>query len=603
MSDSLVDLGSAAVTMRSEFSRLSREPDGLRPEVFSPDFMDADHLSEEQARDSLEEMVQALDALGYPLSRASFLGEDFAKLSAPARTELKAALRAYYKDAESFEDDFEYVTAPDEWGPPVQATQDEVLTRLLRDDKLIIRYATVARLRAATALDGNLIPKRLPADGESSLLSRVIEFRLRLFGFYRAGKGQAYGKDHWQGLRAAAWMFTGSTSDKPKAVTLLSMAGMLGDIRRFARTFVVTYKSIPICIPQVTRKDSRIKVPTAPVRAPRTQKKLHKLKIDVASWFATIWNSVGTRALQIALWTDGYYLGTIDGEWGPLSHAALTDAASQEGIDFMDFLMTGKQGRKHRLFNGADIITTLLDLSEEDPGESIDDAINQVNVVTSGWEPEDWEEFSRKVEDANGLQHSNPERLRYMGLGAFRRGVAKLRARLMKLGANIFEKIKKGVKSVIKRVRGLFRKLTKLAGPLLFIGRYLFRAIRGTMRTAAQAMRRVVKLVCQIPYLTTHADQGCFIITRPLLDQDHMQFTSPGLTPDLLTRHFQTIQGDQRALDVCVALGIKVIKALTLPHGGIKLALEIAKSVWNFFKGLHQDKKTPLWRLQMYYSY
>ena len=106
----------------------------------------------------------------------------------------------------------------------------------------------------------------------------------------------------------------------------------LGNMERFSKRFAKQFASVRFMIPTpgsdrgfrvAEQRRLREQVPWMVNHADLRSRRVPRGSREAEDQFKQASNHFGVRALQIALWHSGHYLGEVDGLWGSMSQMAM----------------------------------------------------------------------------------------------------------------------------------------------------------------------------------------------------------------------------------------------------------------------------------------
>jgi len=523
------------------------------------------------------------------------------------RKAMKEGLTRFFAEAESFDRLFRTSLPPDE---SVHSGSFRGLAGAeILNDPLRLKPSTLTKIRSLTGLDGTLSLKALPDEGEVSLRSRLLHYRLLLYGVVGSDLDpsqpwQTALEDRFEELNrlvaASETVFAG------KPVALRKWIDVCGNIRKMAGMVNARYAETCLILKQSKDDDWLIadqRAANQNLRASYVWEPLREVSPEVKLWkkknrtlHESRWNRFGIRFLQIALWYDGYYQGEIDGEWGDMSLDAFNEAGKAEGLYYLkrkkkpggfkgpsgfrwttigeiEFVrQKNSLGNRYWIIQLKGFLSELLELDNTLDGErslSVDSMLSEFDTSlkpvydAQGKTEEDrWKDIITRSDSADA-QKANEEglsstrrRRRYGGSGALRRAFRRIKAWFRK----VTEKFKEFLDKLWQAIRG----------PFLTIIRFLKRSVLRSIQTARLAVKRFIHYVTGRPYVTYEpTDPSRVVITRFALDNDTLSLASPTAGEQLLTRHHTIIHEQNRALNATASFAIKVIKTVLAIVSGL----------------------------------
>ncbi len=600
----------------------------LPGDSLDPIYADEACLTEEQAdAKRTEQVVSQLQLLGY-------LGET--ETDRIEQSTIDAAFDAWERDFEA---------ARDTGALRIHFEEDEA-TALARAAPELRR---IRWLKAVATFEGEVTLLRLPAPGERSLLSRIVHLRLRIYGLLRvrdadttepAGTALLKVTDPFdetgaKALRHGGRIFLAVTHADPRSV-----ANLLGHAPAATDAFVAHHEVWPGLYRDPAANGNipvgRFRVRKFADRPPRWTEMDGRWQRDPGSAgsarlpeFAIAATSltpaevkfqeehpitvVGQQLLQLRLWTFGYYLGALDGAWGPVTAQALEGFARDNPEVFApEKLRRDAQGRiipdaylrwsndGRAILNLGRLLTVMvdhLDVAAEETSVSDMNRLAEDSVDAIKTEQE-WRQVEAKYQalrvgerekiaaphlGADGFSSgktSNAQRKRYFG---WRRYFAAAGAFLRRVG---------GV--LVRAVQSVLEALLAGFGQAFEILRYLWRKVRVAMRVARLAGRRLRAWLAGDPVGTRSGTNLC--ATWISLDFDTLQFVSAGCAAEVAKSHQERLRWMSASLAFMCHLGARVVKAcVQLAISALLVAYEIFKAVRALladeqFSGLFSDE-------------
>lgn len=314
-------------------------------------------------------------------------------------------------------------------------------------------------------------------------------------------------------------------------------------------------------------------------RRERLQRKLERRLRNARLHQETGGNQLGIRLIQLGLWRSGFYVGAIDGAFGPVSHGALRDLLGQEWE--ADRPVVNQRQLGLALQSGDDnegrvwvadlrAVGNILEAYAPPSGAEADWEENAVweSISERSVDP-DWEEEMLKRRDAvkelYPEQQVNPLRRIYYGL----RGLLR----------SAFRAIKKILRWVIDRVGAV-------AGAIFSFLKATVKRIQEGIGLFFEGFRYFTHYLLGRPFVTTGAkrEDGTATIsaTRLALDFDTTNLVSADVTDEDIANHRATLRSLREGLDFflsTVGLVFNLIGSLTTPLGWVRLGVLIARVV------------------------
>ena len=478
--------------------------------------------------DRRRQVAQHLVDLGY-LGSAEAAGED--RL-------LAAALERFYLEASGFFNQFERHAEDATLAPPPRLEPDVVLRAALVDP-LRVSFSRLRLLQELTGFDGVLRLRGQPREGEGSLRTRVLRFRLATFNFLDRGDTvDRAGYD--AAARAALERFARLLAlplDEPAGA--LRAMDLLGDAAGLVARFTTVFEGRELVaeVERSGRLEQRGHF-RRPRRRPRRRSAIGRrrdLEEDPLNLF-------GLELLQVLLWMDGYYEGTIDLDWGPRSVEALKMAVAQEALDPARLL---RQEQGFWLMDARYAMPRLLELVGED-----EDVYAQQDTILDGIErameasPEldSWMALESRARERDAVVREKSTRRQYFGIGALVRALRKVAA---------------WVKHAFDR---FLERLRHLVGPVLQFIRFIGKGLRRALGFAALALRRLHLFATGQPFSTWAEPPLGLVMTQPDLGGDTRSFALGQVSPALVAEHHLELRRMNRLLGLVLGTAIEVAK-------------------------------------------
>ncbi|TXF84713.1 hypothetical protein FUA23_21110 [Neolewinella aurantiaca] len=462
----------------------------------------------------------------------------------------------------------------------------------------------VFRLSQFTSFDDEMEPPAGYRVGEQTVYGRSLLFRVRvLFAFGQqdfADKiyfdtsllGYLVALNNGLGDPVREFMPTAATAELPFTLWryLLSWDQLFAAFRKQNRfvandagnrmPYILVYdieEQVGGAAVELSRQEER--------RRDRLQRKLEKRLRNARLHQETGGNQLGLRLLQLGLWRAGFYVGAIDGAFGPVSHAALRDLLAQEwdadrpvvsqrqlGLA----LQSGDENEGRVWVADLRAVGNILEAYAPASGAEADWEENAVweSINTKAVDP-DWEEEILKRRDAVAQlypdQRVNPLRRIYYGL----RGLLR----------SAFRAIGKILKWVIDRVGAV-------AGAIFSFLKATVKRIQEGIGLFFEGFRYFTHYLLGKPFITTGPERedgtATIMATRLVLDFDTTNFVSSGVTDEDITNHRNTLRRLREGLDFFLETVGKIfnlIGSLTTPMGWIRLGVLIAREVRRVLRG------------------
>lgn len=466
----------------------------------------------------------------------------------------------------------------------------------------------LGRLSAQMCFEGQVDLKRLPRDGERSLLSGLVLYRLRTFGLFSSEPGAAF--DHaarealWAGaeaLRREASPALPRDDEGPllELINLLGDAELLGkrlmtqrgnrvflfeltpassgaapgfvneDAERYGKlrrstkkkqyehVFVTSGKHRHSSSVYFHRRDDfgedglrhyRATATTFLREQVKRRKRAHVAVHDPV-------NRLGIQLLQVRLWMIGFYRGEVDGQFGPMSFQAYRQFLKSHGFSDVHKMFIRLKGNYvainlrymlKRLFKKVDAQAAKLNPARAD-------ALAR-GLFTESRSARQWRDLeqarSRLRAEDQELFRRDKKRRRYQGLRGLLGAVGRFFGRIG--GA------------LIKAIKSLRSAVKKLIGAAIAIFRRGLRWIGRALRVVGLAVKRFWHWLTCEPFVTFAPPQPedeelAAVLTSFRRDGDAFCFISTAARPALVLRHHRIIERMNLALKIVADLAVEAI--------------------------------------------
>lgn len=445
-------------------------------------------------------------------------------------------------------------------------------------------------LKACTTLEGEVTLLRWPKTGETSLVSRIVLSRLRLFGMFDLPADSPFPSGLTGQIRnRARWIAEGNHW------TALEILNRLSDIKALSQSvstkigqrYALLRGIEGISLPEQARQ-FKVKRTTKKGggNADKRFKKTNSVTfLNLENPSGRNWNELAVKILQIRLWMLGYYEGEIDSDWGHLSSAAY-----ERFVDQYDFkkkkefkIVKAKNGmlalRIGKVFEtiirDIDEMAESLERSEidaalESESQQEDSAMWKVmeNAYTedrnSKGDRSDRSPLVRRSGDLITLDHSpNLKRRRYHGW----RGIFSAFGRF-------FRKVKN---KAISFAKGLIKALKKGLGYAMNIVRYVVGATRMAARITKLAIMRL-----QAWLLGRPVGSGAFpkiIMTQYQMDFDTVCVIDRNCPPETIDQHSRLLDWMKISFEVMVTIATKVTGIVLALGNWLLMAWRVLKLI------------------------
>lgn len=510
------------------------------------------------------------------------------------------------EDAARSWSDSEIRTAVAQWRLDEEASEvTYVHTNTLFQCREFLAPGEMARLSAQVGFENKIHLPVEPALGEQSLLTRIVRFRLRTFDLSSEPTTAPYSVKSQQALLALCTdlklKVQDASSPQLKMIQLLgNAAGLSKLLMRHWGTWVFVFKhdrdgleqSIATQLKTLAKSNQRFRELYKPtdrqyqrlfISCGKHRKRhfvghhsSHRPRVrfgddgfryygasrllkwipreierspSVAEAETHLINRLGLELLQLRLWMLGYYRGRVDGQWGPLSFAALQqllidEKAKVEKLVFSlenNYVALNLRYLFKRILPKIDQSTAWVKLQDVRALEK--------EMRTQLKKPTQWptiqDAYNKMENDEATLYHGQIRRKRYGGI----RGI------LVALG-RIFKRV---TRSLVKVVRAILRGIKKLLNSALQLFRNIIRNIRKGLRLVGLAVKRFYYWLTKKPYVTGHPSRPLFVFTRFDWDGDAIHFVQKETGAYDIRRHHRYLKRLNLSFAIVSKLAIKAI--------------------------------------------
>jgi hypothetical protein len=472
---------------------------------------------------------------------------------------------------------------------------------------------------------------RIPALGEVSLLSRIIHFRLRVFGVYTQAVDTPFSEVSLDAIKALATVL--KLSQNPD----IQVINILGDVKTLSQIFIKhqgtwvfvfnqrpastellkethihnidtinkdilnlknkkrkwTYEQIFVSTGEhyKDRNGSRVWAGRNGLRYYRKAqvwgrvKQLVNKRLSPSEAETTLVNKFGFELLQLRLWLLGFYNGELDGDFGPLTMLAVKEFLLDSEIKNINQLIKPVEGDYavinmrylfNRLFTEADIHA---DSINEDDAQAL-----SLQIFSEAKQDKQWVQLEQahvKIEkQESGNQSAQKKRRRAFSFKG-----------ILSAAGRFFRNVVGGVINVVKKVWKALKKMSAYAVKLFKRG---IETIKQGVQIVSLAVKRAYYWLLEKPIFSTKANS--LVVTRFSHDGDAFHFIS-NPNKDLIKRHHLVIRRMNLAFSIMASLGFKAL-------GIIKnfSSLNWLRLAWKLFSILSDDFWHELKRAYTHYK-
>jgi hypothetical protein len=488
-------------------------------------------------------------------------------------------------------------------------------------------------LAAQMGFEAEVEIKQLPKNGEVSLLSRIIHYRLRVFGVYTNAVESPFNEQSLSSIKAVANILEHEGS-------LLEVINLLGNVRELSASFmkqqgdwVFAFK-LRSASPEVLKETyiNNIGIVNTEILKLKDKKRQWKYEhIFVATgvhykdsngrgvWagrngfryyrnslvFGTIrrlvenrlsasdaikssTNKLGLELLQLRLWLLGFYKGELDGDWGPLTILAVREFLLSDDIVDINQVVKPVEGG-YAVVNMRYLFNRLLAQTDSDADNvSASDAQElSLSTFSRAQNKAQWEALENahnKVEAQDFSMHlSNPRRRRAFSF----------RGLLCAVG-RFFNRLTGSIAQAVKRVWAGLKKMAALAVKIFKQG---LEMIKQGVQVVSLSVKRAYYWLLEKPIFTL--SKTALVLTRFTRDGDAFHFVS-NADEALIKRHHHTIRKMNLAFAIMATIGFKalaVIKEFATFNWlrlAFKLYLIFSTDIWHELKFAYARYQRPI---------
>lgn len=320
-----------------------------------------------------------------------------------------------------------------------------------------------------------------------------------------------------------------------------------------------------------------------------------------------IYANIACRLLQLKLWQTSFYLGTIDGDWGEMSHQAVLDAYNLEvdlwkkgnkahtREDKEKFKKYSKRTVKRSVFRKEQLkvsgesakVLAVIAIDLEDMHQILQNYVSTAEEESAAGENEMSiiEELRKKPNidderlDKAILTEKSLERC-YTTAGASpKRRVSYVSMK----NKSFFRGLLRGIGKLVKWVIGAFKKVV---GLIFSFAKSIIDRIRKGFQLFAKGFRYLSHLLLGRPITAPRKaddEHSPRIYTRFQLDFDAINFIPRGASSEAIENHINTLDMMRKSMFFFIDVVIFVIKAiskLSQPGGWVSLGIMIFR--WLF---------------------
>lgn len=423
-------------------------------------------------------------------------------------------------------------------------------------------------LRILMDLDEGIPIKYMPEFGEMSLTTRVIHYRLNIYGLFQYSAKNAFGFSSSLGLQTLR-QYLGLNSNLEAINLLANKEGVLKRILSIygnQRCMMFLY---------LDKADfSRLDFKPDKLRSARDFFQLLGQEYDFnANYLVGFkrdilaekksdvkWEYVRGRSsddltrfiiqvLQVHQWMDGFYEGKTDGEIGVMSLNSIAsllkfyNAEEDENVKLKSILYYIGDG--YFVFNGLHLIKHYV--IEDVPKNSEEDVIHSLTVQSGRLNEADQIKFEANLNSVlNSAKIELHDRKQKVRQGILKRAYFGIRAFFKKL----FRIGKRLVKMILRHIKKIFSQLTDFFKRVLEYGKQALRSF----------IQGIKYIIGRLPIIT--ASDSKVSISNSEFMGDTLSILYEGLSESELEKHQKKVLETQRSAQYSVAIVGEVLKLL-----------------------------------------
>jgi len=430
-----------------------------------------------------------------------------------------------------------------------------------------------------TSYEGELQLYRLPKPGEPpSLLSRILQFRMKTFNRYEETVGEPFSQDSMGTLQRLKVEF-----GFPEIGSNVAFLNHLGNASKLSLRFCDRYANSVFVYLDPSVKDTNRCAGAYHIQWAKRSKRVMGITGGKKKQ-ATVWerrpilsyrkgldsgqplaninntevNTLGLELLQLRLWQHGFYTGAIDADWGRLSRDALDQFIGSCEAFEKDEKQVRDIAEGGYALNLVYLLQKLFPASEQTVAAIKSEDLNQITdeLFLENENDQYWERLQNKAKDAleadsqafvapkvttrrqgdipgRSRETHRRRRMNFSWLsvkssigGWFRRFQEKV------------EKTVEVISNVAKKVGEFFLKGVR---SVTTVFRFALSRIKRAVRIATAAVRRFYYWIVGKPFGSGDLKTGSFMVTRWSTDFDTVNICSKDCQPDVINHHFGRI--------------------------------------------------------------
>ena len=414
----------------------------------------------------------------------------------------------------------------------------------------MLNPAEEALLHKLVSINGEFLIPHNPEPGSVSLYSRILHYRLRLFGLWKATDNcsidEPYSSKSMEAFSALASL-CGVPHERWMEIVLCS-----GNLNALLDHFF-----------GYTEKNSSKKIVYVPIHGVELDDDARKMIFSKSNQFLS-------RLYQLFLWAKGAYTGRIDGDLGKMTKGSLKEMlrlvneTSQEKKFVMANFFTREGALPYHMWNVGDLMKLK---QESERNNSLKSSTVVDDLITDDFPLED---ITASLMNVLGVD-SKKNRQSYFG-NHFDNFIGEQAIK------ELYDKTKKNTFSVKGSRKRFFSRIFRKSGVVRSFLRGLLQRIRNGISMFLHGLR----FLMGHRTISTPDEQGHSAVSTFDGDFDVVLLADPGIDQHIIKKHGRKCNymanSLQQSLKLCGSV-IKAVYLLAVPVGWAQLALIIGRKV------------------------
>ncbi len=425
--------------------------------------------------------------------------------------------------------------------PTLASTLEKALEKFLRDfqDQRLVSQGEFLKLRSTyghslevlllrecTDIDEGFRFTSMPDFGEVSLKSRIILYRLALFGLWDGQPDSPYSE--------VVSLKIGSLKKYGRYIEAIEACNALADIEKFSKRILHIWGDenalIAFHIPDDTNEKDVSGAFKRRFRKDFGKREKFADRIEqfllnaapehidyqyLSARATTDINRFILRVIQVHQWTEGEYNGKLDGDWGNVTLESLKQTIElyneDEARDVRTKEVLAPMGKGHYLFNALFFLRHYMIEEGVDQTEGVLDSLTTQAQNASKEELETFKTNTQKLLDTT-LSENQLEQVQ-VKMGLFKRvyfGFKKFFKKLFRFGKKLFKWIVNKFEKLFSYLKDFFKKILQIA------------------KTAIRSMINGIRYILgKLPIISVSAENK-YLITKFQIDGDGISILPSG---------------------------------------------------------------------------